>query len=75
MITTAAFTEGQDEAVDVFDTEGNFLHRLSMNDPGGTLQVPFWVTRAPKHFGFASGHLLATNVEAGTISVFDDGRK
>jgi uncharacterized protein (TIGR03118 family) len=71
-VTTAAFTKGQGGAVDVFDTEGNFLHRLSMNGPGGTLEAPFWVTRAPKHFGFASGHLLVTNVEAGTISVFDD---
>jgi len=71
-VTTAAFTKGQGGAVDVFDTEGNFLHRLSMNAPGGTLEAPFWVTRAPKHFAFASGHLLVTNVEAGTISVFDD---
>jgi len=71
-VTTAAFTKGQGGAVDVFDTEGNFLHRLSMNGPGGTLEAPFWVTRAPKHFGFASDHLLVTNVEAGTISVFDD---
>jgi uncharacterized protein (TIGR03118 family) len=71
-VTTAAFTKGQGGAVDVFDTEGNFLHRLSMNGPGGTLEAPFYVTRAPKHFGFASGHLLVTNVEAGTISVFDD---
>ena len=71
-VTTAAFTKGQGGAVDVFDTEGNFLHRLSMNGPGGTLEAPFWMTRAPKHFGFASDHLLVTNVEAGTISVFDD---
>jgi hypothetical protein len=28
-VTTAAFTKGQGGAVDVFDTEGNFLHRLS----------------------------------------------
>jgi hypothetical protein len=34
--------------VDVFDVEGNFLHRLSMNVSGDTLEAPFW-TRADIH--------------------------
>ncbi len=59
--------------VDVFNTDGQMLNRLSANAPGaGPLENPWGITQAPANFGAYSSDLLVGNVAgAGNINVFD----
>jgi hypothetical protein len=59
--------------VDVFNTDGQMLSRLSANAPGaGPLENPWGITQAPANFGAYSNDLLVGNVAgAGNINVFD----
>jgi uncharacterized protein (TIGR03118 family) len=59
--------------VDVFNTDGQMLNRLSANAPGaGPLENPWGITQAPANFGAYSNDLLVGNVAgAGNINVFD----
>jgi uncharacterized protein (TIGR03118 family) len=59
--------------VDVFNTDGQMLSRLSANAPGaGPLENPWGITQAPANFGAYSNDLLIGNVAgAGNINVFD----
>lgn len=56
-------------AVDVFNTDGTFDHRLAT---GGTLLSPWGVTKAPDTFGELGGAILVGNFaeEDGFISAF-----
>lgn len=58
-------------AVSVFDTQGNFIKRLSTNGPTGPLQGAWGVALAPDNFGRFSNALLVGNVDNGHINAFD----
>jgi uncharacterized protein (TIGR03118 family) len=59
--------------MDVFNTDGQMLKRLSANAPGaGPLENPWGIIQAPANFGAYSNDLLVGNVAgAGNINVFD----
>jgi uncharacterized protein (TIGR03118 family) len=57
--------------VDVFDTNGNFLQRLVLNDSSSQLNSPWGLALAPSNFGQFSGDLLIGNFGDGTINAFD----
>jgi uncharacterized protein (TIGR03118 family) len=54
--------------VSVFDTQGNFLQRLST---GGNLNAPWGMEFAPSSFGTVAGDLLVGNFGDGRINVID----
>src|SRR5213078_2057615 len=54
--------------VDVFDTNGNFLHRFASQ---GTLNAPWGLAVAPRHFGKFSHALLVGNFGDGAINAFN----
>ena len=55
--------------VDVFDANGNFIHRLISN--GSSLNSPWGMTIAPTGFGNFGNDLLVGNFGDGTINAFD----
>ena len=55
-------------AIDVFDTEGNFVNRLTS---GGPLNSPWGMVVAPSSFAEFAGKLLVGNFGDGTINAFD----
>jgi len=57
--------------VNVFDTNGNFLQRLSSNGAGGPLSSPWGIALAPAGFGKFGGDLLVGNEEDGKINAFN----
>ena len=73
----ASYTEFSGGAIDVFDTDGNLLRRLTQNGPEGPLQAPWGVALAPVDFGVFSNTLLVGNVQGekegqgGRINAFD----
>src|SRR5262249_49344261 len=54
--------------VDVFDTSGNFLHRVAS---GGPLNAPAGLALAPAGFGRFAGDLLVANSGDGHIEAYD----
>jgi uncharacterized protein (TIGR03118 family) len=58
-------------AIDVFNTDGKFLRRLTTNGPEGPLQAPWGTALAPSNFGSLSNTLLIGNVDDGHINAFD----
>ena len=70
-VTYAGFTPQDGGVVDIFDTEGNMLHRFAANSSDGPLQAPWEVVLAPDNFGWASHKLLIGEVDSGQISVFN----
>jgi uncharacterized protein (TIGR03118 family) len=73
----ASNTEYSGGAIEVFDTDGNLLRRLTHNDSKGPLQAPWGIAIAPADFGVFSNALLVGNVQAdqgvggGRINAFD----
>jgi uncharacterized protein (TIGR03118 family) len=60
--------------VDVFDTDGHLLtpNHVAANAPGGALENPWGIVRAPADFGAFSNDILIGNVEGdGNINAFD----
>jgi uncharacterized protein (TIGR03118 family) len=57
--------------VDAFDTNGNFLRRISANGAGGPLASPWGLALAPAGFGPFGGALLVGNEDDGHISAFN----
>jgi uncharacterized protein (TIGR03118 family) len=55
--------------VNVFDTNGTLLRHLVA--PGGNLNAPWGVVRAPENFGSLSNMLLIGNFGDGVINAFD----
>ncbi|MEO8629099.1 MAG: TIGR03118 family protein [Betaproteobacteria bacterium] len=55
-------------AIDVFDTEGKFVNRLTS---GGPLNSPWGMVVAPSSFAEFAGKLLVGNFGDGTINAFD----
>jgi len=55
--------------VSVFDAAGNLIRRLVA--PGGKLNAPWGIARAPAGFGRFAGMLLVANSGDGTIAAFD----
>jgi len=55
--------------VDVFDTDGKLLRRLV--SPGGVLNAPWGVARAPADFGRFSNALMVGNFGDGRLHAFD----
>jgi uncharacterized protein (TIGR03118 family) len=70
-VTYAAFTPMQGGAVDVFDTDGNFLQRLITDGPEGPTQGPWGLALAPSDFGPFSNALLVGSVGDGHINAFE----
>ena len=70
-VTYATFTFLGGGVVDVFDTDGNFLRRLTGNGPDGPLEAPWGLALAPADFGPLSNALLVGGVDDGHISAFD----
>jgi uncharacterized protein (TIGR03118 family) len=62
---------GPGGAVCVFKANGKFKKRLTTNHEVGTLQGPWGMAIAPKHWGKFGGRLLVGNVGDGTINVFN----
>jgi uncharacterized protein (TIGR03118 family) len=54
--------------VDIFDTDGNLVRRFAS---AGTLNSPWGLVLAPKHFGRFSEDLLVGNFGDGRINAFD----
>jgi uncharacterized protein (TIGR03118 family) len=57
--------------VDAFDTNGNFLRRVTANADGGPLDDPWGVALAPATFGEFGGALLVGNEGDGRISAYN----
>jgi uncharacterized protein (TIGR03118 family) len=55
--------------IDVFDTNGNLVHRLV--SPGGALNSPWGLTLVPAGFGAFAGDLLVGNFGDGLIHAYD----
>lgn len=70
-VTLATPVPMQGGAVDIFDTEGNFIRRLTSNGPEGPLQAPWGIALAPADFGPFSHALLVGNIDDGHINAFD----
>jgi uncharacterized protein (TIGR03118 family) len=64
-------SNGDGGAVDVFDTNGNFLQRISSNAAGGPLSHPWGMALAPAGFGKFGGDLLVGNEGTGAIDAFN----
>jgi uncharacterized protein (TIGR03118 family) len=63
--------------VDVFDTDGRLLtpNHFAANAPGGPLENPWGIVRAPADFGAFSNDILIGNVEGdGNINAFDPAK-
>jgi uncharacterized protein (TIGR03118 family) len=56
-------------ALDVFDTAGNLVQRLI--PPGGKLNAPWAIVKAPANFGPFGNDLLVGNFGDGTINAFN----
>jgi uncharacterized protein (TIGR03118 family) len=54
--------------IDIFDTQGNFVQRFASQ---GTLNSPWGLAMAPKHFGKFSHALLVGNFGDGRITAFN----
>jgi uncharacterized protein (TIGR03118 family) len=61
----------QGGAIDIFNTDGKFVRRLTANGPEGPLQAPWGTALAPSDFGPLSDTLLIGNVDDGHINAFD----
>lgn len=70
-VTLASPVPFQGGAIDIFDTNGNLLKRLSTNGPGGPLEGAWGMAIAPANFGPFSNALLVGNVDDGHINAFD----
>jgi uncharacterized protein (TIGR03118 family) len=70
-VTYAAFTLLDGGLVDIFDTDGHLLKQFAENPPGGPLEEPWAVVRAPENFGKFGKALLIGNLGDGRISAFD----
>lgn len=70
-VTLASPVSFSGGAVDIFDTNGQLLQRLTSNDPSGPLQGAWGMVIAPRNFGTFSDDLLVGNVDDGKISAFD----
>ena len=57
--------------VATFDLAGHFIKQLIDSGPGGPLEDPWGVVRAPSGFGQFGGDLLVGNKENGQINAFD----
>jgi uncharacterized protein (TIGR03118 family) len=57
--------------VDAFDTNGNFIRRVTANGAGGPLESPWGLALAPAGFGPFGGALLVGNEDDGRISAFN----
>jgi uncharacterized protein (TIGR03118 family) len=70
-VTLATPVPLQGGAIDVFDTSGNLLQRLTTNGTSGPLEGPWGMVIAPKNFGPLSNTLLVGNVDDGHINAFN----
>jgi uncharacterized protein (TIGR03118 family) len=70
-LTLASPVPFQGGAIDVFDTTGKLLRRLTTNGPAGPLQGAWGTALAPGDFGPLSHTLLIGNVDDGHINAFD----
>jgi uncharacterized protein (TIGR03118 family) len=70
-VTLATPVPMQGGAIDIFNTDGKFLRRLTTNGPEGPLQAPWGLALAPDNFGPLSNNLLIGNVDDGHINAFD----
>ena len=70
-VTLATPVPLQGGAIDVFDTSGNLLKRLTTNGTSGPLEGPWGMVIAPKNFGPLSNSLLVGNVDDGHINAFN----
>jgi uncharacterized protein (TIGR03118 family) len=61
---------GDGGTVDSYDLNGNFLHRIASNGPGGTLSHPWGMAVAPASFGQFANDLLVGNEGNGQINAF-----
>jgi uncharacterized protein (TIGR03118 family) len=57
--------------INAFDTDGNFLRRVTSNSDGGPLDAPWGLALAPAGFGPFGGALLVGNEDDGHINAFD----
>ena len=57
--------------MDAFDTNGNFIRRVTANGAGGPLESPWGLALAPAGFGPFGGALLVGNEDDGRISAFN----
>jgi uncharacterized protein (TIGR03118 family) len=67
-VTHQTITTPGSGSVDVFNTDGQFLHRLIK---GGHLDAPWGVALAPSDFGAFANDLLVGNFGDGHINAFD----
>jgi uncharacterized protein (TIGR03118 family) len=70
-VTFGSLVPNKGGAVDVFNTSGKLLRRLTKNGPGGPLEAPWGTALAPKDFGHFKNALLIGNVGNGRINAFD----
>lgn len=70
-VTLASPFPMQGGAIDLFNTDGKLLRRLTANGPEGPLQAPWGTALAPSNFGPLSDALLMGNVDDGHINAFD----
>jgi uncharacterized protein (TIGR03118 family) len=70
-VTLATPVPLQGGAIDVFNTSGKLIRRLTTNGPGGPLEGAWGTALAPGDFGPLSNALLVGNVDDGHINAFD----
>jgi len=70
-VTLANIIPLQGGAVDVFNSEGKLLQRLTGNGPEGPLEGPWGIALAPSDFGTYSNALLVGDLDDGHINAYD----
>ena len=70
-VTLGSLTPNLGGAVDIFEISGRLIKRFTTSMPGGVLNGPWGLAKAPGNFKVLSNALLVGNVGSGQIVAFD----
>jgi uncharacterized protein (TIGR03118 family) len=70
-VTLGSLTPNVGGAVDIFEVTGMLIKRFTTSMPGGVLNGPWGLAKAPSNFKVFSNALLVGNVGSGQIVAFD----
>jgi uncharacterized protein (TIGR03118 family) len=70
-VTLGSLTPNLGGAVDIFDVSGTLIKRFTTSMPGGVLNGPWGLAKAPSNFKVFSNALLVGNVGSGQIVAFN----
>ena len=70
-VTLGSLNPNLGGAVDIFEVSGRLIKRFTTSMPGGVLNGPWGLAKAPSNFKVFSNALLVGNVGSGQIVAFD----